>query len=1010
MFIRAFLLVISVFLFASSPAQTTIDRESDLVVFNQALNLFENKNYGAARDRFEKFIQLNPTEEMMADARYYQAYCAMELFNEDAEYLLENFVAEYPTNAKSGMAFFELGNFYYRNKQYKKAITAFEKVKAQHISIGQRNELKFKMGYSYFNLKDKDNALSNFTYSLQSENVYQGASGYYAGFIALENGDYNNALKYLEIAEKKDAYKNVVPFMITKIYYGQENYTQVISYAQPLLQSESSLKNRTEIELLVADAYYNQKDYRNAYRFFGSALSRSKNNQGAPVFFRAGFTAYISGYFEEAVSLLKNAALSEDALGQSASYYLGLSYIRLDNKQFAISAFENASKKDFDKKIQNESMYYLGKLNFEMNRYSETIQVLSNYKNSQLTNSDHLKEVDELISESYLLTDDVNAALEYIESLSTKSEKVKQVYQFVTYKKAIALFNAEKYYEAVQMFKLSLENPYDRETVLESYYWMGEAFSIGKRFEEARSEYLNVLREDPSNAFPTSIKTRYGLGYCFFNLKEYGQALTHFKFFVDRNPSKSSDFFYDDALLRLADCYYATKDYSSAIGVYNRAMKARNQDTDYCLYQIGLISGITGDLTTAQDNLNNLIRNYKNSVYFDDAMFQMGQLAFENGGYADAIQRFSLLISEQPNSPFVPYAYVNRAISYYNLKELDKSIKDYVIVIEEFPRHPIANSALLGLQETLTLTNRAEEFATYLDSYKKSNPDDKDLLNVEFDASKALYFNQKYEEAIGAFNQYLKNYPDNPFRDEVYYYLGESYYRSNDFEEAIRNFISVTKMPASKWINRSTNRVGMLSLLTQNYDQAIVYYKKLESIANNRREENDAWEGLMESYLHILAFDSTIFYANKILEKGALNANTQNKAQLMLGKAYLGKGDGNKALDYLISTVNTAKDAYGAEAQYLIAEVFRSQGEFQRSNEALFNLNENFGIYEEWIGKSFLMIADNYIDTDEMFQAKATLSSLIENSPIEYIVSLAREKLLQIEMVEKEILAEDTVD
>ena len=73
MLVRAFLLFISAFLFASVQAQTTIDRESDLVVFNQALNLFENKNYGAARDRFEKFIELNPTEEILAEAPYYQA-------------------------------------------------------------------------------------------------------------------------------------------------------------------------------------------------------------------------------------------------------------------------------------------------------------------------------------------------------------------------------------------------------------------------------------------------------------------------------------------------------------------------------------------------------------------------------------------------------------------------------------------------------------------------------------------------------------------------------------------------------------------------------------------------------------------------------------------------------------------------------------------------------------------------------------------------------------------------
>jgi tetratricopeptide (TPR) repeat protein len=130
----------------------------------------------------------------------------------------------------------------------------------------------------------------------------------------------------------------------------------------------------------------------------------------------------------------------------------------------------------------------------------------------------------------------------------------------------------------------------------------------------------------------------------------------------------------------------------------------------------------------------------------------------------------------------------------------------------------------------------------------------------------------------------------------------------------------------------------------------------------------------------------------------------------MIGKSLLAQGATDEAIDYFLNTVNSAKDIHGAEAQYLIARIYYDQGDHLRSNEALFSLNENYGMYEEWIGKSFLLIADNFIEIDEVFQAKATLNSLIEKSPVEDIVSEAKRKLADIETREQNILKTDTIE
>ncbi|MBR9998694.1 MAG: tetratricopeptide repeat protein, partial [Cyclobacteriaceae bacterium] len=614
-------------------AQTTLNREQQNSLFQEALALVNRNNYSAARTKFEEFIQTDPSSEMLAEARYYQAFSAMNLFHEDAEKLFENFVNDHPTHPKSMLAYFELGNFNYRNKDYDKAVESFEQVKINNISGAQRNELKFKLGYSYFAGKKFDEALKNLNYSIENKNTYQGASAYYSAYIALESEQYEDALKFIEIAADYETYDKVVPFLKTRALYGQKKYNEVIAYARPLLVSDNPVSDKTSITIMVAESFYFLDDYRNAYAYYAEGIDPAGGNHTPELLFRAGLSAFQSGYFDQAVEFLKNAALAEGEAGQYASYYLGLSYIRAENRNYAITAFENAARKKFDEEITNESMYCLGKLYFEAGRFTDALDVLQALNNSASATA-HREEVNELISEAYLNTDDVNTAIRYIESLPNRTPSVNRVYQIVTYKKAVQLFNAGNFYESVQMFEKSLENPVEKELVLKSWFWTGEAYSIGKMYEDAIRSYLEVFRNDLTGRSETVLKARYGLGYAYFNTKSYENAMDHFNVYVREVQRNNQQFFYDDALLRLADCYYVTRDYNNAIATYERAIKAESPEPDYCYYQIGVIHSILGNRQIAEENLNRVIVQYDQSVYLDDALFQQSKVAFENGDYS----------------------------------------------------------------------------------------------------------------------------------------------------------------------------------------------------------------------------------------------------------------------------------------------------------------------------------------------------------------------------------------
>ena len=93
----------------------------------------------------------------------------------------------------------------------------------------------------------------------------------------------------------------------------------------------------------------------------------------------------------------------------------------------------------------------------------------------------------------------------------------------------------------------------------------------------------------------------------------------------------------------------------------------------------------------------------------------------------------------------------------------------------------------------------------------------------------------------------------------------------------------------------------------------------------------------------------------------------------------------------------------------MLARIDFTKGEYKASVETLFQLNEEFASYDYWIGKSFILIADNYLKLDELFQSKATLNSIISKSPVPEIVEEAKLKLEKLELESARVLSTDSI-
>lgn len=989
--------VFCLFLAGTVWSQDQLSRTKAERLFQKGTEMVVHENYGAARKLFSEFLGVAAqSDPRRSEAAYYVAFSALNLNHSDGEKLVDTYIADYPSSPKAATAYFDLALFFYDDNKFSKASQYFRKVNFPALTQAQQTEGHFKWGYSFFNLKQLDRALEQFNFVKNQRSTFAPAANYYAGFIEYSQGSYEEALADLRRAEANPSYASIVPYLIANVYYKQKRYDALIDYVSAL-KNRSALQNAKDIDMLLAEAHYFKGDYAKAAAAYEGFIDGDPGKAPGSLLFRAGYSNYALDRTDKAIAYLSRSASSRDSVSYYASYYLGILYLKNGEKPLALNAFDYARRVPDDKKLTEEALFQYAKVSYDAGRPDQAIDAFEKFLHD-FPRSAHSTEVKELLAQAYVNGNNFHKAIEYIEALPSKNPQIQQAYQKATYLMGAELFNKNAYSDAVRYFEKSLEYPRDFTYVALASFWAGESYAIGHQPEAALAHYQKLVslgdRVDPD----LLRKTRYGMGYAFYALENYERALYNFKEFTSKAGRNTLNFV--DGLIRLGDCYYVTKQYDAALTTYAHARSLGSPDNDYILLQTGMIYGIKQDYGQSREQFSMLIRNYPKSPYRDEALYQRAQFEIEQGNYQVAVDGLSQLIAEGSHSKFLPYAYVRRASAYYNLKQYNKTIADYTTVINQFPNHPVAQEVLLPLQDALSVAGRSSEFDAWLSRFKRANPENKGIEEIEFETAKNAFFDQQYPTAVVTLNNFISSYPESGRRQEARYYVAEAYYRMNDLGKALPIYESLAQDKNFNLGSRVIGRAAEIYFKQGDYERAIDYYHRLERLASNKAEQYTAWAGLMESFYLQAQYDSADVYAKTILQRGAVNAGGQNKASLYLGKTAFARGDFETAQDEFINTLNTAQDEYGAEAKYLLGEIFYLQKDYKKSYETLLGLTEDFASYDQWVGKAYLLMADNFLGMDQAFQAKATLQSLVENFPLESVKKTAARKLREIEEAE----------
>ena len=970
--------------------------------YKSGIELLEKGKYAAASNQFNRVLKndqkSNAKAEINVDisllkenARYYIALCALELGNSDAEFLFQSFISANPANNFTKLAFYQVGRSYFAQKNYSKAIEWFKKLEGSGLSGKESYECRYKLAYSHFEIKEYDQAKALFAELKDQKSIFNEQSIYYFANICYLQKDYKKALIEFERLKGSGLYENSYPYYISALYFLDNRYDDVLTYAIPILKSTKQLYE-TEMFRIVGASYFAKSDYTNAGNYFQNFQQKdqgkTQNNQDN---YQIGYTAFKLKDYKKSILELEKLEIADEYF-QSGMIALGESFLKSNNKQAARSAFFKASKLTFDKQLQEEGLFNYAKLSYELEFHQVALDATQQFIKTY-PNSIKLDSAKTLLGEILLTTKNYKDAVDILESITNRNREANAVYQKVTFYRGLEYYNERAFQNGISMFMRSNKYIEDDEIHSLSTYWLAEAMYEVRKFGESVVNFEKFMELPASRKTDVYNFAHYALAYAAFEHESYRKAATYFTRFLRGNEKDKNTI--NDAILRLADSYFVLKNYEEALVYYNRIIASKTSSEDYALFQRGMIQGLQGQNDSKIATHQSLLQQFPKSNYSDDASFEIPYTYFIKGDFEIAKTDLSALIQKYPRSSYVPRALITIGLVELNQDQEEAAIVTFKRVVSEYTTTDEAKLALESIKNIYLQKSDATGFLDYANTTSIGNLSTYEQDNITFQAANNRFLTADYQGTFESVNAYFDKFPKAVHDKHARFIRAESLVKLKRPNEAIPDYEFILNDWTSDYTERALISISKIYLAQKKYNEAIVHLKKLELTSEYKANYSFAVNNLMEAYSSMNLPDETLQYVKFIKESNKSSEEDLFRAGLYSGKANLIIGDTIQAVKAFTEVAEKTQTVTGAEAKYNMANILYLRREYKNSLSSAFDLTNKMPSHDYWVAKTYILIADNYIALKDVFQAKSTLQSILENyeNKDDDILALAKEKL-----------------
>ena len=981
-------------------AQKHIEAYEPEALFDEGVLLFQNQEYGAALSTFTQYRAqvADAKSQRCVDAQYYEAVSSLYLGHADGPAKVMQFVDDNPGSTWARHANFLYANHLFQDKKYKEALEIYEKTDAASLTADEAQQMQFNKGYAYFQQGNLDKASPLFHGLMMNEGKYKDSAKYYYAHIQYVKERYNEALSsFRQLRNHKD-YAKVVPAYIMQINYLNGDYQSVIEEG-PTYIAQADKKRKSEMAQIVADAYFQQKNYDKALEYYDLYKRNLTRGISRETYYQMGVSKMMKGDYAGAVGDLQKVAGNKDILAQYASYYLGSSYAKLDEPKYARNAFYTAYAAKFDADLSEEALFNYAKLSLipGADPFNEAVGLLDNFI-AEHPNSERKAEAQEMSIYLLLNAKENDEALNRLESMKKKSSELQAVYNDLLYSTGVDNYQKGNYDKAQVYFSKVMNSRQSATNKAEACFWMGEsAYQMGDY--SAAGRYLTQFKGmNAASSLPEYALADYDLGYIYYQKPDYDAAEECFRRFIQAADDTQKDL-KSDAYIRLGDCFYMERSYTNAINYYDLATRIGKRNADYALYQQGLCYGAKGDVNQKINMLNDLVQTYPSTPYYEQALFEIGNTHLVHGDKRAAIASFNRLIKDRPRSTYTRQAMMKVGMIYYNNNQYDQALTNLKNLVATYPNTDESREAMSIIRSIYMEQNKLDDYFGYANAnggqVKVTQQD-----SLAFANSENFYLDGRYQQAQTALQYYFDNFRNGAYSLKAHYYALECAEKIGTEEQVITHLNYILAQPDNDYTDDALLKMARIEYEKGNYDKAGQHYERLSRITEEPLKRLEALEGSMKSNFFMGNYDKAIEMGESLRQSRDLTDEQVNQINHIVGKSYFEKGNYNAAIEKLDKSARNDKSVYGAESAYYSALASIKLKNYDEAENKVFDIADNFSKYDYWVAKSFIALADVYVAKENYFQAKETLRSVIDNYKGNDLKQEARAKLAEVERKE----------
>jgi tetratricopeptide (TPR) repeat protein len=964
--------------------------------YKKAFELFNQKAYGASEKMFGKLITEHGSDKnnmFVEDAYFYSLVCAVEIKEGDALAKAEEFVKMYPESAHLSSAYFLMGKLYFDKRKYRQTLQVFDKINPEKLSKEQKDEYNYKKGYSYLKTNKPDQAMEFLGRVIDHEGPYQSPAKYYYAHILYLKKDYDGALSLFEDLKDNRRFKKYISDYLIHIYYEKKQYDKVVAEGEEYFKRAKS-RSKGEIAKLLGNSFYELKNYDKAleyyrlYERFGRKITPEDN-------YKIGVVKYKAGLFKEAIDNFEQATRLKNEIGQTAWYYLGFCYLNNGQDKFARDSFLKAYRMGGNDEITTDALFNYEKATIKTggDPYNDEIKIMEEFINAH-KNSPRINEAYDLLVQLFITSKNYRQALSSLDKITSLNPRLKEIYQTLAFNNATELYRRSDFKTANEFFDKALKYPANPEIYTLALYWKAETLYRMHRYAEAERWYKQFLKRKyaaQTKYYPVAL---YNLGYTAFHQKKYDEAIGYFSKFLKFDNTEQK--MINDALLRIADCYFIKKDFNKAITYYDKVINKGGNESDYALYQKASCYGAQGNFNEKINVLNTLVNRYRKSPLYTEALYEIGSTYLTINDQRHAISSFDKIVREKPHSTYAKKALMKTGLLYYGNNQTNQAVKVFKQVIKKYPASVEATEALNALKNIYTETGKIDEYIAYakkLDFVQVSTSEEDSLTFV---SGESFYISGNCDEAINALSKYVSKFPKGGFIIKSYYYLADCYARKDDLNSALVYFKKILEFPDNEYTLKALLSEARIEFDNKDFENSYQHYSRLNEIAESKSVILEALDGMMRSAFYTGEMKKAADAARMLLKTEKVSEDQIVFAHYVLAKTAYEKGNMKEALKEFSITDKLTSGEWGAESKYRLAEIAFKDKNYDKAEKEIYSLSDNYPEYPYWVAKGFILLSDIYLLRGNAFQAKQTLKSIIDNYEGEDLKQVAREKLEKI--------------